>query len=178
MLYLFIISAIAAVVILGFLVIRQNHFNKDDLKKINTNTQNKTEAKAESKKYRLKKHLMTKNELYFYEILTKNFNSSFIIQPQVALSSIIEKNKTFEKEYQNELYRIVDFVIFDKRNFSPLLIVEINDETHYIQKRQERDKKIEQICNQAGINIMKFWTKYENKEEYVVNRISNELHQH
>ena len=129
----------------------------------------------EQPKYTIKKSQMSECEKYFYDILTKHFSSDYDIRPQVPLSSIIEKEKSFSREYQNELNRIIDFGLFDKQTTTPLLLIEINDRTHHESKRIYRDQKVKDICEQAGIKLIAFWSEYSNTEQYIVERISKEL---
>lgn len=133
------------------------------------------ESDCISKTKYTKKAQMTKCEKYFYDILTCNFSGDYDIRPQIPLSSIIEKEKNFDYEYQNELNRIIDFGIFNKNTQEPLLLIEINDKTHNQYNRKHRDKKVKMICNLAGIKLITFWTKYDNTENYIVNRIQKEL---
>lgn len=139
---------------------------------------NKNETKqfkAKTKIYTKKESILTECEKYFYDIIVKNYNEKYTIIPQVSLSTIIKKEKKFENEYQNELNRIIDFGIFDKTNLRPLLLIEINDKTHLQENRRERDKKVKEICNEAQINIITFWTNNENKEKYIINKINETL---
>lgn len=126
-------------------------------------------------KYHLKTKTITDNEQYFLEIVKKHFSKQYEIRPQVPLSSIIEKNKNFSREYQNELNRIIDIGIFHKETTAPLLLIEINDSTHEQKHRKARDYKVKQICTDAQISLITFWLKYSNTEQYIVERISNEL---
>ncbi len=128
-----------------------------------------------TQKYKLKQSQISDCEKYFYNVLTKNFSSQYDIRPQVPLSSIIEKEKSFNREYQNELNRVIDFGIFDKETQQPILLIEINDKTHNTKNRYERDRKVASICENAGIKLITFWTKYDNKEFYIVNRIDKEI---
>lgn len=139
---------------------------------------NKDDEELEEKeqpKYTIKKSQMSECEKYFYDILTIHFSSDYDIRPQVPLSSIIEKEKSFSREYQNELNRVIDFGIFNRETSEPLLLIEINDKTHNQSSRKERDKKVQSICNSAGIKLIAFWTKFDNKEEYIVNRVIKEI---
>lgn len=126
-------------------------------------------------KYTIKKSQMSEIEKYFYNFLTKHFASTYDIRPQVPLSSIIEKEKNFPREYQNELNRVIDFGIFNRETQEPLLLIEINDKTHNQSSRKERDKKVQSICDSAGINLITFWTKFDNKEDYIVTRVKKHL---
>lgn len=138
--------------------------------------QNNSKNKNQSSKTKYQsKQLMSEYEKYFYEILSKNFAQDYIIMPQVNLASIIEKIKDFPKQYQNELYRNIDFGIFDKTTMKPLLLIEINDKTHNQPDRIKRDLKVKEICNQANIKLITFYTKYDNKPNYIISRVKKEL---
>ena len=72
------------------------------------------------------------------------------------------------------LYRNIDFGIFNQ-NFEPLLLIEINDSTHNRPDRKERDKKVRNICENAGIKLITFYSDKSNKADYIINRIRGEL---
>lgn len=131
--------------------------------------------KNNQKQYSVKNSLTTEYENRFYKILKSNFSDKYEIHPQIPLSSIIEKHKDFENQYQNELYRIIDFGIFTKESLKPLLLIEINDKTHKTKGRRERDNKVKEICDIANIELITFWTDYPNTEEYITNRIKKSL---
>ena len=129
--------------------------------------------KEQPRKYESKR-LLTKNEMYFYNVISENFKE-YLIQPQVNLATIIEKHKDYPTQYQNELFRNIDIGIFDKHTMQCLLLIEINDKTHNQRNRIKRDIKVKQICEDAGINLITFHTKFENRPEYIVNRIKKEI---
>lgn len=126
-------------------------------------------------KYNLKKKTITDNEKYFLDIIRKHFSKQYEIRPQVPLSNIIEKTKTFPREYQNELNRIIDIGIFDKDTTEPLLLIEINDSTHEQKRRKERDDKVKELCQNVELPLIFFWLKYSNTEQYIVEKISKKL---
>lgn len=144
------------------------------IKKFNSKNNSKNKNQSSQVKYQ-SKQLMSEYEKYFYEILSKNFAQHYIIMPQVNLASIIEKIKDFPKQYQNELYRNIDFGVFDKNSMKPLLLIEINDKTHNQPDRIKRDLKVKEICNQANIKLITFYTKYDNKPNYIISRVKKEL---
>lgn len=144
------------------------------VKKFKPQNNSKSKIQASQAKYQ-SKQLMSEYEKYFYEILSKNFAQDYIIMPQVNLASIIEKIKDFPTQYQNELYRNIDFGVFDKNSMKPLLLIEINDKTHNQPDRIKRDLKVKEICNQANIKLITFYTKYDNKPNYIISRVKKEL---
>ena len=115
-------------------------------------------------KYR-KKRFITEAEKYFYIKLlkaTKEYN--VVILPQINLASIIDKN--YEIKYRLELFRNIDFGIFDK-DYNILALIEYNDPTHLREDRVDRDIKVKIICEAVNIPLITFWTKDENTTEYI-----------
>lgn len=119
-----------------------------------------------------KKELMTKEEKYFYNLL-KIFKNEYEIMPQVNLATVIQKIDNHK--YQTELFRNIDFGIFSKDYNELLLLIEINDQTHNIKQRKNRDKKVKAICQISDIKLITFYTNYPNKPDYVINRVKSEL---
>lgn len=120
------------------------------------------------------KPLMTKYEKYFYNILVELEDElSVKIHPQVNLASIL--NKESNNYYINELFRNIDFAIFSKDYEKLILLIEINDSTHKSKDRIARDKKVDKILGKANVRLLKFYSDYPNKREYIKDRIKNEI---
>lgn len=122
--------------------------------------------------YLLKSSLITKNEKPYFQAIKKIIEPQYIVQPQINLASIINKNS--QDRFRNELFRNIDFGIFDQ-NYKPLVLIEINDESHMTPERKERDQKVKAICTNAGIPIITFWTKFGVNEDYIKNRLSEHI---
>lgn len=118
-----------------------------------------------------KRNFMTLTELNFYNKI-QELEQEYKIVPQLNLGTIIEKQN---KGYRNELFKNIDFAIFNKNFSEILLLIELNDNTHEQKKRKQRDKKVKEICNNANIKLITFYTKYSNEKEYVLNRIREEI---
>ncbi|MBO5713190.1 MAG: DUF2726 domain-containing protein, partial [Clostridia bacterium] len=69
--------------------------------------------------------------------------------------SIIERKEVHK--FQSELTRIVDFGIFSPE-YSPILLIEINDASHLKKDRKERDLKVKYILKSAKIPLLTIWT--------------------
>ena len=95
------------------------------------------------------------------------------IVPQVNLASVIEK--VSNSRFNTELFRNIDFGIFNADYSKLLLLIELNDESHNNSHRKKRDIKVHDICDKAGIKIITFYTKYSNEKEYVKSRIIKEI---
>lgn len=114
------------------------------------------------------KPLLTYTEIKFKNAIENALPGDYILYPQINLASIIKR--TDDHKYQNELYRNVDFCVFDKK-YNPLFIIEINDKSHNEKNRQARDYKVKDICEKANIPIITFWTDYGINESYIAKRI-------
>lgn len=120
------------------------------------------------KNYYKKESLITESEKKYFHAIKRIIGEQYILQPQINLASIVEKTK--KHKYQNELYRNIDFGIFTP-DYQLIALIEINDNTHNTQKRKARDHKVKDICEQAEIPLITFWTKYGVNEDYIEKRI-------
>lgn len=107
----------------------------------------------ENKHYRLKRNIFSKCELIFYSIAKETLNQkSYIIDPQVNMQAIIS---TYSNTRNEELYRNIDFGIFTKDEYFPIVLVEINDFDHYYNPMKiERDKSVRSILKVANIPLI------------------------
>ncbi len=141
------------------------------LKVLGINNTKKQEQNYIIKNEYKKRNLMTQTELFFYNKI-KELENEYKIIPQLNIGTIVEKQN---KGYRNELFKNIDFAIFSNDFKEILLLIELNDYTHEQKKRKQRDKKIKEICNNANIKLITFYTKYPNEKEYVLNRIKEEI---
>lgn len=122
--------------------------------------------------YEGKSSLLTNNERQYMDCIRTVMPGDLLLIPQASLASFVRR--TDHARFQNELYRIVDFLITDK-NYKPLLIIEINDVSHNTPDRRERDEKVKNICEEAGIPIMILWTSYGINPTYIQQKINTML---
>lgn len=108
-------------------------------------------------RYRVRDSILTSTEWDYYDCIRSILPDKFLVLPQVNLAAVLIKDSS--SRYQNELFRNIDFGIFDLK-LKPLLLVEINDETHYKPERVRRDKKVADICSRAGLPLIRFWISY------------------
>ncbi|MGN0469376.1 MAG: CFI-box-CTERM domain-containing protein [Acutalibacteraceae bacterium] len=125
--------------------------------------------------YELKDSLVTKSELSYFQAIKDNLPEKYILQPQINLSSVIKR--TDSSYYHNELFRNIDAGIFDKETYKPLVLIEINDDSHNRPDRRKRDIKVKMICEEAGIPLITFWTKYGVNVDYISRTVKTALEQ-
>lgn len=121
------------------------------------------------KKYQ-KKKIMTDCELSYYKAIREILPDGYILRPQVSLASIIEIKKGNIKD----LLKFIDFGVFDQHGNIKVLI-EINDITHNLPHRQRRDAQVKEICKEANIPLVTFWTKFRKSKSYIASRINQYL---
>lgn len=121
--------------------------------------------------YVVKERLMSKTEYDYYKIFDALYGDKYIILPQVNLASVIDKTS---QGYRTELFRNADFGVFDY-NYRPLLLIEINDNTHFRKDREDRDKKVSEICKKAKLPLVTFWTKNGIDEKVIAKTLSKYL---
>ena len=113
--------------------------------------------------YLKKSYLMTKAEHEFYKVLEQAVAGKYHIVPQVQLSNIVQVNK-YEKQkqtYRNKIDRkSLDFVLFEKEYFTPYLVIELDDSSHELPDRQNRDHFVDAVLEKAGIKIEHIKTAY------------------
>lgn len=122
--------------------------------------------------YSLKPSLITNSEKAYLTAIKNCLPDGYFVQPQVNLASIITKNS--DAKYQNELYRNIDACIFDM-SYKPIVLIEINDVSHNDYYRKNRDIKVKNICEEAGIKIITFWTKYGVNQDYISKTVNEAI---
>ena len=100
--------------------------------------------------------IMTNTELTYYDAFVKILSgTNYILHYQTPLSAIVKRNEPHS--FQPELSRVIDFCILSY-DFTPLLCIEINDRTHLMKHRIERDEKVKAILKSAKIPLLTIWT--------------------
>ena len=109
--------------------------------------------------YTKKDYFLTISERKFYERLESMITNSQIIVPQVVMSSIVRVNSdksTFKKRQSKINKKTLDFVIFSKPYFQPILAIEYDGSTHQRVDRIERDSFVDEVLHQSWIKIIHF----------------------
>lgn len=118
--------------------------------------------------YKIKSNFMTPSEIKMYKILVlatkeirEKYNLKLEIFAQVALNRIVEINNMRKQEelFKNISERSIDFVLYNKEIDKIHCCIELDDETHNQEKRQKRDKIID---NALSRNIKMIHIKREN----------------
>lgn len=111
--------------------------------------------------YNLRRSLMTLDENYFYFILRDILPGDFVIVPQMPLTSVVER-PSIKSAVSKIDRKIVDYGVFkairEKKypynKLVPVLLIELDDETHTLSDRVDRDMFINGLCSQIGLPIL------------------------
>lgn len=141
----------------------------------NTNNEQQEQSIQNNKIIYKQKPLLTETEKNFY-LKLKDLEPQYKIIPQISLNAIVDK--VTDNKYRTELFRNIDYGIFTNDLSNILLLIELNDQTHNQPNRKKRDIKVKEICQNANIPIITFYTNYPNEKEYVLNRILTEINKY
>ncbi|MCQ2441149.1 MAG: DUF2726 domain-containing protein [Clostridia bacterium] len=122
--------------------------------------------------YEIKKDFISKAEQGFFNAIKEAIPEGYFVFPQINLATIVER--TDNQRFHNELFRNIDFLVTDNQ-YIPKIAIEINDQTHLTNDRHERDEKVQKILEEAGIPLLKLWTSYGVKPDYIKEKITEML---
>lgn len=118
--------------------------------------------------YEVKDVFISPIEIKYLKAIKNALPKGYYVQSQINLGSVIVRNDN--AKFHNELFRNVDAGVFDS-NHHPIFLIEINDSSHKSKQRSERDLKVKNICEEAGIPLIIFWTVNGVDENYIKKRI-------
>ena len=166
--FIYTITIIAFMILVFYAIISRFGHSSDK-----TENDEPTEIDGPTMSYIPKKFLSNNEYSFLTKFIDLENELNVNIVPQVNLASIIDKAS--DSRFHNELFRNIDFGIFNADYSKLLLLIELNDESHNNYHRRKRDIKVRDICNKAGIKLITFYTRYPNEQSYVKGRIIKEL---
>ncbi len=103
-------------------------------------------------------YLLSAGEKRFFDALSQSIPPDLYICPKVRLADLIEVNlsksdKNFWKTFNKISQKHVDFVLCNKSDFAPRLVVELDGGSHKNNSRSQRDQFVDDVFKQAGIPI-------------------------
>ena len=131
------------------------YLSEKDIKKFVNIDKSSGQPKVKSS-YVTKDSIMSECEKEYFAIFRELLPDGYLVQPQINLASVIDKET--QSAYRNELFRNIDFGVFDS-DYNLKLLIEINDNTHNKTDRIIRDMRVNEICKSAGVPLVEFWVK-------------------
>ncbi len=116
--------------------------------------------------YSLKNSILTERELQFYDQLKEIIPNEYFIAPKVGIKDFIEikSGKDYMKYFGHISQKHIDFLICSKNRLQPILGIELDDQSHKQAARSERDKKVDALYSQIGLQIIHISTRAKNEE--------------
>lgn len=108
-----------------------------------------------------KHYLLTKNEWYFYKKLKPIAdNLGYSILAKIRLADLVGvKAQVDKKERAKYFARIkakhIDFVLCNPENLAPILLIELDDNSHNSDKRAERDRFVNTLLEKTGYQLLR-----------------------
>ncbi len=108
--------------------------------------------------YQRKWSLLSQAERAFYEALCAAAGKDLLVFAKVRLLDVLWVPKTV-RDRQSHLNRVmskhVDFVLCDRHTVAPVLVVELDDASHELPGRAERDAFVDAVLCSTGLPILR-----------------------
>jgi very-short-patch-repair endonuclease len=108
--------------------------------------------------------IMTAAEIRFFKHLESLIGKNYYIFPQIHLSTLFDHKiygQHFWSAFQHINRKSVDFVVCSKNDVRPQFAIELDDWSHKLEHRKQRDAEVERIFYKSGLPLIRF--KSENK---------------
>lgn len=121
----------------------------------------KPAKKYDLKRYYLKSSIVTPVERWMYRIIQEELPNDYLIAPKVGIKDFvgITKGQNYIGHFGHIAQKHIDFLICKKEDLSPVLGIEIDDNSHQKTDRKQRDQEVNQIYNAVGLKIIHIPTK-------------------
>ncbi len=161
---LLLISLAIIVIIISILTKRKNiTFSK------------KSENKEITFLYKKKDYIFSKAEYQFFKALHSAIeDKNYYVFSKVRLADLLYIPKESESKaiHWNKIKsKHVDFVLCDKNNYTPLLIIELDDSSHKKDNRKERDIFVDKAFSSANLPIIHIPVNF----SYDINNLKNKI---
>ena len=126
--------------------------------------------------YKPKECIITKTELKFYKILLDiSKELDLILFSQVSIYSIIGTRYNDKESFYKISSKSIDFVLVSKDNCKVMAAIELDDYTHMLWERKERDMFINKLFRDLDILLLRFNVEPEYDKEKIKNKIIQKL---
>ena len=108
--------------------------------------------------YKVRDHFLSPAEYVFYRVLLSVIRGRLVVCPKVRLGDLF--HVTYSKHAVSHRNRInqkhVDFVLCDLDTMQPVAAIELDDSSHNLLSRRERDAFVEDVFKAAGLPLVRF----------------------
>jgi hypothetical protein len=108
--------------------------------------------------------LLSPAELQFFHTLKTVVGENFWIFAKVRVADLIEVRGLYGRDWWAAFSRVsqkhVDFLVASRKTLEVLLAIELDDRSHHMGDRQNRDDLLNAVFLQAGIPLIRFNLDY------------------
>ena len=103
---------------------------------------------------------LTPNEKRFLAILDRALGEGYRVFVQVRLAELVDvdsrANNTKRRAAMNKVFGMsIDFVLCDASSLEPVAAIELDDRTHALPHRRERDTFVDAVFTEIGIPLLR-----------------------
>lgn len=128
--------------------------------------------------YKKKNYFFNQSERKFYYTLSNILGDKYFLFSKVRILDLLylPKYQQNSYRYRNKIQsKHIDFIICDKQNVKPLLVIELDGNSHLRKDRIERDKFVNEIFEDAGLPILHIKVSDSNDKAYLSDIIGKEI---
>lgn len=128
-------------------------------------------------RYGLRRSILTKNELKFYESLKSIVKDKYTICAKVKLSDIfyIKNGRGYYAALGRVNQKHVDFLLCYPKSLKPFMGIEVDDKSHQRSDRKKRDKFVNKLFETKKLPLLRFSAKMEYNTEEITSEIKKIL---
>ena len=107
--------------------------------------------------YKKKDYLLSAAERSFYEVLCSVVDNQLHVFPKVRLMDLVylpKGTENWQRHKNRVISKHVDFVLCDRQNIAPVLVIELDDASHEREDRRERDTFLDKALATASLPIL------------------------
>lgn len=118
-----------------------------------------------------KKHLLTKNELFFYQQMQPIVNElGYCILSKIRIADLVEVEKNLDysttQTYFNKISKKhIDFALCDPKDLTIHILIELDDKSHNLNKVKERDKFVKELYKKTDYKLIRVYNIQDFKNE-------------
>jgi len=110
--------------------------------------------------YRRGPFFLTPNEKRFLAVLDEAVGGGYRVFVQVRLAELVDvdlkANNSKRRAAMNKVFgKSIDFVICDSASLEPVAAIELDDRTHALPHRRERDTFVDAVFSEIGIPLLR-----------------------
>ncbi len=102
-------------------------------------------------------YLGNDSEKIYFQFLLDNFKHRYLIVPQVHILNLIyPAHKYISNNQVLDIagFKSIDFVLYDRHTYKPLLCIEVNGGYHNEENRKKLDTRKKQLLQSAGLKVL------------------------